>query len=93
MCVTSAMLLMKWNPFILSRSGRKCDPSMDKKRRKEPEGWAEREGESFVQRSQPRKARFESASTRRRFAQGFILCKDDGDEEEADISKDSERPE
>jgi hypothetical protein len=63
---------------------------MDKKRRKEPQWWAEREGEGIVQRSQPRKTRFESASTRRWVAQSFLLCKDDGDEEEADIRKDSE---
>jgi len=66
---------------------------MDKKRRKEPQWWAEREGEGIVQRSQPRKARFESSATRRRFAQGLLLREDDGYEEEADISQDRERPE
>ena len=62
---------------------------MDKKRRKESSGWSEREGEGVLQRSQPRKARFESAATRRWIAQDFILRKDDGDEEEADFRKDS----
>ena len=66
---------------------------MDKKRRKEPQWWAERKGEGIVQRSQPRKARFESSATRRRFAQGLLLREDDGYEEEADISQDSKRPE
>jgi hypothetical protein len=63
---------------------------MDKKRRKEPQWWAEREGEGVLQRSQPRKARFESASTRRWIAQDFILREDERDEEEADIRKNSE---
>jgi hypothetical protein len=40
---------------------------MDKKRRQEPQGWSEREGEGFLQRSQSRKARIESAAARRRF--------------------------
>ena len=66
---------------------------MDKKRRKEPQWWAEREGEGIVQRSQPRKTRFESSATRRWVAQGLLLREDDGDEEEADISQDSKRPE
>jgi hypothetical protein len=60
---------------------------MDKKRRKEPEGWAEREGEGFLQRSQSRKARLESSAARRRFTQKFILREDDGDEEEINFSK------
>jgi hypothetical protein len=63
---------------------------MDKKRRKEPKWGSERKGEGILQRSQPRKARFESAATRRWIAQGFILREDDGYEEEADIRKDSE---
>ena len=65
---------------------------MDKKRRKKPGGWSERKGEGILQRSQPRKARFESATTRGWIAQGFILREDEWDEEEADISKDSKRP-
>jgi hypothetical protein len=60
---------------------------MDKKRRKEPEGWAEREGEGFLQRSQSRKARLESSAARRRITQKFILREDDGDEEEINFSK------
>jgi hypothetical protein len=63
---------------------------MDKKRRKEPKWGSERKGEGILQRSQPRKARFESATTRRWIAQGFILREDDGYEEEADIRQDSE---
>ena len=62
---------------------------MDKKRRKESSGWSEREGEGVLQRSQPRKARFEAAPTRRRLPARFFLREDDGDEEEADISQDS----
>jgi hypothetical protein len=62
---------------------------MDKKRRKEPKWGSERKGEGILQRSQPRKARFESSATRRWIAQGFILREDEWDEEEADISQDS----
>ena len=63
---------------------------MDQKRRKESKWGSERKGEGILQRSQPRKARFESATTRGWIAQGFILREDEWDEEEADISKDSE---
>jgi len=62
---------------------------MDKKRRKEPKWWAEREGEGILQRSQPRQARIEAAPTRRRLPARFLLCEDDGDEEEADLRQNS----
>jgi hypothetical protein len=62
---------------------------MDKKRRKESKWWFERKREGVLQRSQPREARFESATTRGWIAQGVILREDDGYEEEADISQDS----
>jgi len=57
---------------------------MDKKRRKEPKGWPEREGEGFVQRSQPRKARFEatrsaSENRKRRWQEEVFLRENDGD--------------
>jgi len=62
---------------------------MDTKRRKEPGGWAEREGEGFLQSSQPRKTRLEAAPARRRLPTRFLLCEDDGDEEEVDLRQDS----
>ena len=71
----------------------KDECSMDKKRRKEPKWGSEREGEGFVQRSQPRKARIESAPTRRRLPARFFLREDDGHEEETNFSEDSQRPE
>jgi len=57
---------------------------MDKKRRKEPGGWFEREGEGVLQRSQPRKARLEATSTqsqkrKRRWQEEVFLREDDGD--------------
>ena len=66
---------------------------MDKKRRKEQKRWIEREGEGVLQRSQPRKTRFETATATRRLPTRFFLCEDDGHEEEANISEDSQRPE
>ena len=66
---------------------------MDKKRRKEQKRWFEREGEGVVQRSQPRQTRFETTTATRRLPARFFLCEDDGDEEEVDISEDSQRPE
>jgi len=62
---------------------------MAKSRRKESQGWFEREGQGILQRSQPRKTRLEAAPTRRRLPARFILCEDDGDEEEADFREDS----
>jgi len=57
---------------------------MDKKRRQEREGWSEREGEGFLQRSQPRKARIEatrsaSENRKRRWQEEVFLREDDGD--------------
>jgi hypothetical protein len=57
---------------------------MDKKRRQESEGWPEREGEGFLQRSQPRKARIEatrsaSENRKRRWQEEVFLREDDGD--------------
>jgi len=57
---------------------------MDKKRRKESQGWSEREGEGFLQRGQSRKARLEAASTKsqkqkRRWQEEVFLREDDGD--------------
>jgi hypothetical protein len=66
---------------------------MDKKRRKESQGWSEREGEGFIQRSESRKARIESSAARRRFPPRFILRENDGYEEEADLQEDRERSE
>jgi len=62
---------------------------MDKKRRQESEGWPEREGEGFLQRGKPRQARIEAAPTRRRLPARFLLCEDDGDEEEVDLRQNS----
>jgi hypothetical protein len=66
---------------------------MDKKRRKEPQGWSEREGEGFLQRSQSRKARLESAATRGWLKERQLLRQNVWDEEEADIQEDRERSE
>jgi hypothetical protein len=66
---------------------------MDKKRRKEPQGWSEREGEGFLQRSQSRKARLESAATRGWLKERQLLRENDGYEEEADFQEDRERSE
>jgi hypothetical protein len=57
---------------------------MDKSRRQEPKGWAEREGEGFLQRSKPRKARLEATSTqsekrKRRWQEEVFLRENDGD--------------
>ena len=66
---------------------------MAKSRRKEFQRWSEREGEGFVQRSQPRQARTEATPTRGRLPARFFLRKDDGDEAEADLGENRERPE
>jgi hypothetical protein len=66
---------------------------MDKKRRKESQGWSEREGEGFLQRSESRKARLESAAARRWVKERQLLCKNVWDEEEVDIQEDRERSE
>ena len=57
---------------------------MDKKRRQSKERWFEREGEGVLQRSQPRKTRFEapcspSKNRKRRWQEEVFLCEDDGD--------------
>jgi hypothetical protein len=66
---------------------------MDKKRRKESQGWSEREGEGFLQRGQSRKARLESAATRGWLKERQLLRQNVWDEEEADIQEDRERSE
>jgi hypothetical protein len=66
---------------------------MDKKRRKESQGWSEREGEGFLQRSQSRKARLESAATRGWLKERQLLRQNVWDEEEADLQEDRERSE
>jgi hypothetical protein len=66
---------------------------MDKKRRKEREGWSEREGEGFLQRSESRKARLESAATRGWLKERQLLRQNVWDEEEADLQEDRERSE
>jgi hypothetical protein len=66
---------------------------MDKKRRKESQGWSEREGEGFLQRSESRKARIESSATRGWLKERQLLRQNVWDEEEADIQEDRERSE
>jgi hypothetical protein len=66
---------------------------MDKKRRKESQGWSEREGEGFLQRSESRKARLESAATRGWLKERQLLRQNVWDEEEADLQEDRERSE
>jgi hypothetical protein len=66
---------------------------MDKKRRKESQGWSECEGEGFLQRSESRKARLESAATRGWLKERQLLRQNVWDEEEADLQEDRERSE
>jgi hypothetical protein len=66
---------------------------MDKKRRKEAQGWSECEGEGFLQRSESRKARLESAATRGWLKERQLLRQNVWDEEEADLQEDRERSE
>ena len=66
---------------------------MDKKRRKESQGWSEREGEGFLQRSESRKARLEAAATRGWLKERQLLRQNVWDEEEADLQEDRERSE
>ena len=76
------------NPVVYRSTINGEDTSMAKSRRKEFQGWSEREGEGFVQRGQPRQARSEAPATRGRFPARFFLREDDGDEKEVDLGKD-----
>jgi hypothetical protein len=58
--------------------------------RQEPQGRLERQGASFCEK---RRDELETAATRRRIKARLFLCKDEWNEKEADIRKDSERPE
>ena len=63
---------------------------MDKKRRKESQGWSEREGEGFLQRGQSRKARLEEAAARGWRKERQLLRQNVWYEEEADVQEDGE---
>ena len=63
---------------------------MAKSRRQEQEWRPQRQGPSFCEE---RRSQLETAATRRRITARLILCKDEWHEKEADIRKDSERPE
>lgn len=65
---------------------------MAEKRRQEREGRLEREGARLLQQSQPRKTRFEAATTGGRKPSRLFLRQNDWDEEEVDFREDSERP-
>ena len=58
--------------------------------RQEQEWRIERQGPSLCEE---RRAQLETAATRRRLKARLFLCKDEWHEKEADIRKDSERPE
>jgi len=64
--------------------------SMAAQRRQEPQRRLERQGASLCEE---RRAQLETASTRRRLTARLFLCKNEWDEKEIDIRKNSERPE
>jgi hypothetical protein len=64
--------------------------SMDTQRRQEPQRRLERQGASLCEKTRDE---LETASTRRRIKARLFLCKDEWDEKEVNILKNSERPE
>ena len=62
---------------------------MATQRREESERWSKRQGSGIRKEGGDE---FKASPTRGRISQGFILCKNDGNEEEADFGKDSQRP-
>jgi hypothetical protein len=64
--------------------------SMDSQRRQEPQRRLERQGPSLCEKARDE---LETASTRRRIKARLFLCKNEWDEKEVDIRKNSERPE
>jgi hypothetical protein len=65
-------------------------PSMDSQRRQEPEWRFKRQGPSLCEE---RRSQLETASTRGRLKARLFLRPHEWDEKEADIRKNSERPE
>jgi hypothetical protein len=63
---------------------------MDSQRRQEPQGRFKRQGASLCEE---RRAQLETAATRGRLKARLFLCKDEWNEKETDIRKNSERPE
>jgi len=63
---------------------------MATQRGEEPQWWPKRQGPSLCEE---RRTQLETAATRRRIKARLFLCKDEWDEKEADIRKNSERPE
>jgi hypothetical protein len=64
--------------------------SMDSQGRQEPQRRLERQGASICE---TRRAQLETTSTRGRIKARLFLCKDEWNEKEIDIRKNSERPE
>jgi hypothetical protein len=65
-------------------------PRMDTQRRQEPQRRLERQGASICEE---RRAQLETTSTRGRLKARLFLRKDEWDEKEVNILKNSERPE
>jgi hypothetical protein len=63
---------------------------MAEKRRQIGEGWLECQGASLREKARDE---LETAATRRRIKARLLLCKDEWYEKEANIRKNSERPE
>jgi len=63
---------------------------MDAQGRQEPEWRFKRQGPSLCEE---RRAQLETSSTRGRLKARLFLCKDEWNEKETDIRKNSERPE
>jgi hypothetical protein len=63
---------------------------MDSQGRQEPEWRFKRQGPSLCEE---RRAQLETSSTRGRLKARLFLCKDEWNEKEIDIRKNSERPE
>jgi hypothetical protein len=63
---------------------------MDAQGRQEPEWRFKRQGPSLCEE---RRSQLETAATRGRLKARLFLCKDEWDEKETDIRKNSERPE
>jgi hypothetical protein len=63
---------------------------MDAQGRQEPQRWFKRQGASLCEE---RRSQLETTSTRGRLKARLFLCKDEWNEKEIDIRKNSERPE
>jgi hypothetical protein len=66
---------------------------MDAQGRQVREGWLERQGQGFLQRSQSGQTGAKGSATRGRLKARLFLRPHEWDEKEIDIRKNSERPE